>query len=106
LTPELPLSLAALCVSIWAIVSSKRTASAQNRLQEQFLPLETARERDRLAEATSATLVAELYRRERLDGAFVRVGARVLGVLLRLAWGGGARGREPYYDDSRTNRFL
>jgi hypothetical protein len=59
---SLLVSIAALLASIWAIVASNRTARSQTALQEEFLKLETARERDRLAEATTATLVARMYR--------------------------------------------
>jgi hypothetical protein len=58
---SLLVSLAALLVSVWAIIASNRTARSQTQLQQQFLKLEHARERDRIAEATTASLVAQMY---------------------------------------------
>jgi hypothetical protein len=58
---SLLVSVAALLVSIWAIIASNRTARSQTLLQEQLLKLEHARERDRVTEATTASLVAQMY---------------------------------------------
>ncbi len=52
------LSLAALSVSVWSIIESKRSSRREHQLQERLLSLETARERKRDAEAKRATVVA------------------------------------------------
>jgi hypothetical protein len=57
---SLVLGVAALTVSGWAVIESRRTASAQTRLQERLLTLESARERDRLLDARRAQLRAEI----------------------------------------------
>lgn len=56
--PSLIVSVAALCVSIWAITQSKRTSAYGHRLQERLLSLEASRERKRDAETKRATVVA------------------------------------------------
>ena len=54
--------LIALFVSIWSVLSARRTANIQNSLQERLLALETAREQDRQREARSAQVRAEVHR--------------------------------------------
>jgi hypothetical protein len=73
---ELLISIAALLASIWAVVAAKRTAKEQNRLQGQLLELEKARERDRVAEATTGSLVAALSRGEHSARLIIANGGR------------------------------
>lgn len=57
------ISLAALGVAIWSVITSRRTSTEQRKLQERFLSLESVRERDRQTGARSAKLRAEIERR-------------------------------------------
>ena len=52
----------ALVVSIWSVVSARRTANVQNSLQERLLALETAREQDRVRQARSAQVRAVIQK--------------------------------------------
>lgn len=58
----LTISVAAIAVSIWAILSARATARSQQQLQERFLSFESARERDRKRTAASAFLRASIRR--------------------------------------------
>lgn len=57
------ISAAALGVAIWSVMTARRTAADQRRLQERFLSLDSARERDRLTATKSAELRADIERR-------------------------------------------
>jgi hypothetical protein len=52
----------ALGVSIWSVVSSRRTANLQNELQQRLLALEIAREEERVRQAKSANLRAMIQK--------------------------------------------
>jgi hypothetical protein len=50
----------ALAVSVWSVVSSRRTASRQNELQQRLLTLEMGREETRTRQARSANVRAAI----------------------------------------------
>lgn len=52
------LSVLAVVVSVWSVVSARRTAARQHDLQERLVALETTREADRVREARSAQVRA------------------------------------------------
>jgi hypothetical protein len=82
---SLLVSLAALGISVWAIMSAKRTARDQNRLQGQLLRIEKDRERDRVAEATAAVVIAEMYRLEHSARLVLHNTGRAEARLVRIA---------------------
>jgi hypothetical protein len=55
----------ALGVSIWSVVSSRRTANRQAELQQRLLALEIGREEDRVRQAKSAKVRAAIQKTDR-----------------------------------------
>ena len=51
-------SIGALAVAVWAVLTSRTTSAAATQVQARLLRLEGARERDRLATARRANIVA------------------------------------------------
>lgn len=92
MTPlALVISISALIVSIWAILSARSTGARQSVLQEQMLRLEAGRERDRRLEQQSAKLVARINRNgDRLELVVANRGVRE------------ARAIETYIDDEHV----
>ena len=58
--PSIALGVAALAVSAWAVIESRRTSKSQRLLQERLFTLESARERDRVLHAKRAQLEAAI----------------------------------------------
>lgn len=56
------ISAAALAVAILSALLAWKATTGQTKLQKQMLELEQARERDRLAEGTKTTVIAEMTR--------------------------------------------
>lgn len=81
------LGVAALGVAVWAAIQSRGASREANDLQERLVALESARERDRLAAAKRARVVA-----------FVRTIGRSTKLFLRNEGEGPARAIQVFFD--------
>jgi hypothetical protein len=96
---ELGLASAALLVSAWSAWTGWKNSRDQNTMQAQLLRLETARERDRVSDATRATLVARMQRFERSARLIVLNGGRSAAQVVRVRVDGKPINENPWFRD-------